>query len=36
VAEATAREIGRISLAEALESTVLIARKEPGRHFRVL
>jgi hypothetical protein len=35
VAEATAREVGRISLAEALELTFLIARKEPGRHPRV-
>jgi hypothetical protein len=35
VAEATAKEIGRISLAEALELTVLIARKNPRRHPRV-
>jgi hypothetical protein len=35
VAEATAREVGRISLAEALELTFLIAQKEPGRHPRV-
>jgi hypothetical protein len=35
VAEATAKEIGRISLAEALELTVLIARKDPRRHPRV-
>jgi hypothetical protein len=35
VAEATAKEIGRISLAEALELTILIARKEPCRHPRV-
>ena len=31
VAEATARELGRISLAEALELTILIAQKEPKR-----
>jgi hypothetical protein len=31
VAEATARELGRISLAEALELTILIGRKEPRR-----
>jgi hypothetical protein len=35
VAEATAKEIGRLSLAEALELTVLIARKDPRRHPRV-
>jgi hypothetical protein len=35
VAEATAREIGRVSLAEALELTVLIARDDPRRHPRV-
>jgi hypothetical protein len=35
VAEATAREVGQISLAEALELTALIARKEPHRHSRV-
>jgi hypothetical protein len=35
VAEATAKEIGRISLAEALELTLLIARKDPRRHPRV-
>jgi hypothetical protein len=35
VAEATAKEIGRISLAEALELTVLIAREDPRRHKRV-
>jgi hypothetical protein len=29
VAEATAREIGRVSLVEALELTLLIAQKEP-------
>jgi hypothetical protein len=32
VAEATAREIGDVSLAEALELTALIAEKEPSRH----
>lgn len=31
VAEATARELDRISLAEALELTILIAQKEPAR-----
>ena len=31
MAEALAREIGRISLAEALELTILIGRKEPRR-----
>ena len=30
-----ARELGRISLAEALELTILIARKEPRRLPRV-
>jgi hypothetical protein len=35
VAEATAKEIGRIGLDEALELTLLIARKEPHRHPRV-
>jgi hypothetical protein len=35
VAEATAKGIGRLSLAEALELTVLIARKDPHRHPRV-
>jgi hypothetical protein len=35
VAEATAKEVGRISLAEALELTILIARKERHRHPRV-
>ena len=34
VAEATAREIGRVSLVEALELTALVARKEPHRHGR--
>jgi hypothetical protein len=31
VAEVTVREIGRISLAEALELTALVARRDPGR-----
>jgi hypothetical protein len=35
VAEALARELGRISLAEALELTILIARKDPPRYPRV-
>jgi hypothetical protein len=35
VAEVTAREIGRITLAEALELTILIARRDPRRHQRV-
>jgi hypothetical protein len=35
VAEATAKEIGRLSLAEALELTLLIAREDPPRHPRV-
>jgi hypothetical protein len=35
VAETTAREIGHVSLVEALELTALIARKAPRRHARV-
>jgi hypothetical protein len=35
VAEATAREIGVVSLLEALELTLLITQKEPHRHPRV-
>jgi hypothetical protein len=35
VAEATARELDRISLAEALELTILIGKKEPHRLPRV-
>ena len=35
VVEGLARELGRISLAEALEPTILIARKEPRRLPRV-
>jgi hypothetical protein len=34
VAEMTARELGRVSLAEALELTALIALKDPRRHGR--
>jgi hypothetical protein len=34
-AEAAAREIPRVSLDDALELTILIARKEPRRHPRV-
>jgi hypothetical protein len=33
--EATAKEIGYVSLAEALELTILIVRKDPRRHPRV-
>jgi hypothetical protein len=35
VAEATAKELGRISLADALEVTLLIARNDPRRQPRV-
>lgn len=35
IAETTAREIGRISLVEALQLTALIAQKDPRRHARV-
>lgn len=35
VAEATAKEIGRLSLVEALELTLLISQKDPRRHPRV-
>jgi hypothetical protein len=35
VAEATAKEIGRVSLVEALELTILVAQKEPQRLRRV-
>jgi hypothetical protein len=31
----TAREIGRVTIAEALELTALVARKTPRRHPRV-
>jgi hypothetical protein len=34
IAESTAREMGRISLEEALELTALIARKDSRRHGR--
>jgi hypothetical protein len=34
VAEATARELGRIALGEALELVALIAREDPRRHSR--
>jgi hypothetical protein len=34
-AEAAARELPRLNLADALELTILIARKEPRRHPRV-
>ncbi|HZV27152.1 MAG TPA: hypothetical protein VFG00_12780 [Acidothermaceae bacterium] len=35
IAETTAREIGRLSLMEALELTALIAVKDTRRHGRV-
>jgi hypothetical protein len=34
VAEVTAREIGRVTIAEALELTALVARKQPDRYGR--
>jgi uncharacterized protein (DUF2342 family) len=34
VAEVTAREMGKVTLAEALELTALIAFKDPRRHGR--
>jgi hypothetical protein len=34
-AEATAQELPRLGLADALELTILIARREPRRHPRV-
>jgi hypothetical protein len=34
-AEAAAKELPRVSLVDALELTILIARKEPRRHPRV-
>lgn len=34
VAEMTARELGRITLAEALDLTALVAAKDPHRHSR--
>jgi hypothetical protein len=35
LAEVTAREIGRVTIAEALELTALVARKQPYRYGRV-
>lgn len=35
VAENTLREIGRVTLTEALQLTALIAGKDPRRHARV-
>jgi hypothetical protein len=32
LAEVTAREIGRVTIAEALELTALVARKQPDRY----
>jgi hypothetical protein len=34
LAEVTAREIGRVTIAEALELTALVARKQPHRYAR--
>jgi hypothetical protein len=34
LAEVTAREIGRVTIAEALELTALVARKQPHRYGR--
>jgi hypothetical protein len=34
VAEVTAREIGRVTIAEALELTALVTRKQPQRYGR--
>jgi hypothetical protein len=34
LAEVTAREIGRVTIAEALELTALVARKQPQRYGR--
>jgi len=34
LAEVTAREIGRVTIAEALELTALVARKQPNRYGR--
>ena len=34
LAEVTAREIGRVTMAEALELTALVARKQPDRYGR--
>ena len=35
LAEVTAREIGRVTIAEALELTALVARKQPHRYGRL-
>jgi hypothetical protein len=34
LAEVTAREIGRVTIAEALELTALVARRQPDRYGR--
>jgi hypothetical protein len=34
LAEVTAREIGRVTISEALELTALVARKQPERYGR--
>jgi hypothetical protein len=34
LAEVTVREIGRVTIAEALELTALVARKQPHRYGR--
>ena len=34
LAEVTAREIGRVTIADALELTALVARKQPHRYRR--
>ena len=34
LAEVTAREIGRVTIGEALELTALVARKQPQRYGR--
>jgi hypothetical protein len=34
LAEVTAREIGRVTIAEALELTALVARRQPERYGR--
>ena len=34
LAEVTAREVGRVTMAEALELTALVARKQPHRYDR--
>jgi hypothetical protein len=35
MALAAARDLPKLSLADALELTILVARKDPGRHQRV-